>query len=80
MSREVGVIDRSKTGGNPWDPVAEKAANLFGTHVAETILGAVVAAVQTGHMTASDPITNPHHFALANSGAVHIWVPFPSLR
>ena len=36
------MIDRSRTRDTPWDPVADKVADLFGTRVAKTILGAVI--------------------------------------
>jgi len=51
------VIDRSRTRDIPEHPAATETAELLGVRVAETISGADIMSVQTGHMIASDPTT-----------------------
>jgi len=68
------VIDRSRTREIPKFLVATETAKMLGARVAETISGADVMSVQTGHMIASDPTTRRTLLASQGPSTYKNWV------
>ena len=68
------MIDRSRTRDIPKFPSAIETAEVLGARVAETISGADIMSVQTGHMIASDPTTRPTPLASKGPSTYENWL------